>query len=269
MAKYKKKRARELQHDRFRDATMGVFDRLASVLEGKGRTILYSLAAVILVVLAVVLWFKWTNRKSDEARRALGRAISIATTPVSSTPSTDASSPSFSSEQERAQRAVEEFQKVVAKYGDPYRSEARYLAASNMLSVDRNRAIGELTELSAKGSGDVSILAKFALAQAKESDNSFDEAAQLYGQLAKINNSIITPDTANLHLARVFAKQGKKKEAADLLFNLIESSRKAQGTDGSPLSQSAASREAARELQKIDPERYAQLTPESPSGLSF
>ena len=28
MAKYKKKRARELQHDRFRDTTMGFFDRL-------------------------------------------------------------------------------------------------------------------------------------------------------------------------------------------------------------------------------------------------
>jgi len=269
VAKYKKKRARELQHDRFRDATMTVFDRLGNLLEGKGRPILYSLAAVVLVVLAVVFWFKWSNRKSDEARRALGRAISIATTPVSSTPSTDANSPSFSSEQERAQRAVEEFQKVITKYGDPYRSEARYLAATNLLSVDRNRAMGELAELSAKGSGEVSILAKFALAQAKEAENSLDEAAQLYGELAKIDSSIITPNTANLHLALVWAKQGKKKEAADLLFNLVESSRKAQDTDGSPLPQTAASREAARELQKIDPERYAQLTPESPAGLSF
>ena len=268
MAKYKKKRARELQHDRFRDATMSVFDRLANTLEGKGRPILYILGAVILVVVAVVVGLKWSNRKNDEARRALGRAISIAGTPVSSTPSADANSPSFSSEQERAQRAVQEFQKVAAKYGDPYRSEARYFAATNLLTVDRNAAMNELAEL-ANGSGEVAILAKFALAQAKEADNSLDEAARLYGELAKAGSTIITPDIANLHLALVLAKEGKKKEAADLLFNLVESSRKAQDSDGSPLPATAASRQAARELQKIDPERYAQLTPENPAGLSF
>jgi tetratricopeptide (TPR) repeat protein len=269
VAKYKKKRARELQHDRFRDATMSVFDRLGDVLEGKGRRILYTLAAIGLVVLAVVVGLRWTHRKSDEARRALGRAISIATTPVSSTASSDGSTPSFSSEQERAQKAVEEFQKVAAKYGDPYKSEASYLAATSMLSLDRTRAMKELAELSAKGGSETAILAKFALAQAKEADNNLDEAAQLYGELAKLGSSIITPDTANLHLALVLTKQGKKKEAADLLFNLVESSRKAKDADGSPLPQTAASREAARELQKIDPDRYAQLTPENPAGLSF
>ena len=39
MARYKKKRARELQHDKFRDTTMGMFDRLGNVLEGKGKAI--------------------------------------------------------------------------------------------------------------------------------------------------------------------------------------------------------------------------------------
>ena len=33
MAKYNKKRVKELQHDRFRDTTMSLFDRLANALE--------------------------------------------------------------------------------------------------------------------------------------------------------------------------------------------------------------------------------------------
>jgi len=37
VAKYKKKRARELQHDKFRDAAGRVFDRVADQLEGKGK----------------------------------------------------------------------------------------------------------------------------------------------------------------------------------------------------------------------------------------
>ncbi len=70
MAKYKKKRARELQHDRFRDTTMSFFDRLGNLLEGRGRTILYGLGGLIVAGLLVLLFVKWSNRKSDEARQA-------------------------------------------------------------------------------------------------------------------------------------------------------------------------------------------------------
>src|SRR4029453_5936686 len=110
--------------------------------------------------------------------------ISIATTPISSTQIPGDDRPSFKSEQERAQKAVEEFQKVAAKYGEPYRGEARYLAATNQLSIDRPKAIAELTDLSKSRNAEVAALAKFALAQALEGDGKLDEAAKLYGDLA-------------------------------------------------------------------------------------
>lgn len=270
MAKYKKKRVRELQHDRFRDTTITLFDRLGDLLEGKGRSILYGIAGLILVVLIVGFWLRWSHRKDDEARRALGRAITIATTPVSTTPSANANTPSYTSEQERAQKAVEEFQKVAVKYGEPYRTEAKYFMATNLLSIDRNRAISELTELSKSSNVGVATLAKFALAQAKEADGKYDEAAQLYAELAKQNSEFVSADTANLRLALAYEKQGKKKEAADLLFNIVESARKAKDSDGGTLPQSAAARSAAQELQKLDPTRYAQLSPEAPAtDLTF
>jgi predicted negative regulator of RcsB-dependent stress response len=110
-------------------------------------------------------------------------------------------------------------------------------------------------------------LSKFALAQAKESDGKFDEAAQLYSELAKQNNPSVTAETANLRLAKVYNKQGKKKEASDVLFNIVDASRKAKDEKNQPAPISAAAREAATELQKIDPARYAQLPPETPSLL--
>lgn len=267
MAKYKKKRARELQHDRFRDTTMGFFDRLGDALEGRGRAILYGLGGLIGVGLLVILFVKWSNRKSDEARQALGRAITISTTPIMSSPSPlpGSTEPTFSSETERAQRAIAEFEKVAAKYGEPYHSEARYFIASNRLVVDRQKGITELAELSNSGIAEVAALSKFALAQTKESDGKLDEAAQLYTDLAKLNSPAVTPETANLRLAKVYEKQGKKKEAADLLFNIVDASRKAKGPDNQPLPGSSASREAAQELQKLDPDRYAQLPPETPT----
>ncbi len=56
MAKYSKKRARELKHDVFRDTTMNAFDRLGDRMEGQGRTIIYAISAVVaLAILAGAL----------------------------------------------------------------------------------------------------------------------------------------------------------------------------------------------------------------------
>lgn len=269
MARYKKKRARELQHDRFRDTTIGLFDRLGNLLEGRGRSILYGIAGVILIAALVGGWFVWSRRKADEARRAMGRAIAVATTPTSPIPGADPSAPNFASEQDRARKAIEEFEKVAAKYGDPYRTEARYFIAVNRLSVDREKGINELAELSKSSLTDVSTLAKFALAQAKEADGKFDEAAQLYSQLAGQNSLVVPPETAKLRLAMVNEKQGKKKEAADLLFQIVDAARKAKSDDGTSLPQSSAAREASQQLQKLDPDRYAQLPPEAPGAGPF
>ena len=122
----------------------------------------------------------------------------------------------------------------------------------------------ELEQLSKSNIAEVATLSKFALAQARESDGKFDEAAQLYTEIAKLNSPTVSAETANLRLAKVYEKQGKKKEAADLLFNMVDAARKAKGSDNQPIPTSAAAREAADELQKLDPERYATLPPETP-----
>jgi len=269
VAKYKKKRVRELKQDKFRDTAMKVIDRVGDRLEGQGRSILYGIGGVIIVVAVVWFFISWSNRRADEARHALGRAITIASTPVSATPAAGSTAPSFATEQERAQKAIDEFQKVAAKYGDPYRTEARYFIAANLLYIDRNKGISELTELTRSSNNEVATLSKFALAQAKEADGKYDEAAALYGELSKQSSAVVTPESANLRLAMVYEKQGKKKEAADLLFNIADAARKAKDAEGNPAAQSQAARDAAQELQKLDPARYAQLTPEAPPNLAF
>lgn len=269
MAKYKKKRARELQHDKFRDAAGRIFDRVSDRLEGRGKAILYGLAGIVLVAVLVGVFVKWSNRKSDEARRALGRAIAIATAQVATaSPAPGAPPPTYSSEQERAQKAIEVFQQVAAKYGDPYKTEARYFIATNLLYIDRNKGMSELAEVSKSTVPEAASLAKLALAQAQEADGKYDEAAKLYSELAAQNSTVVPPDTANLRLSGVYEKQGKKKEAADLLFNIVEASRKAKDSDGTSLPPSAAARDAGEKLQKLDADRYAKLTPEAPSNDS-
>jgi lipopolysaccharide biosynthesis regulator YciM len=261
VAKYKKKRARQLQHDKFRDTTIGLVDRAAHKMEGKGRKVLYGIGALIAIALIVWGVKAWRDNKADDARLALGRAIKIAETPVVATPIPGSTAPSFRTEKERSQKALEEFQKVAASYGGTTGEHARYFAAANQLVLDRAKGMSELDALTKSSDGEVATLAKFALAQAKEGDAKYDEAAALYNDIIKQGSTIITPDTANLRLAVVYAKLGKKQEATDILFKMVETARQAKGKDGKPVPQSGAVRKAAGELEKLDPARYAQLPP--------
>lgn len=263
MARYKK-RAQELKHDAFRDKTLGLVDVVANKIEGKGRAILYGLGAIVAIGLVFWFWSWRTDKKQQEAYRALGHAIEISSAPVTPSPSPGSTELNFPTEKDRAERAVKEFQAVAAKYGNPYRELANYFIAANKLSVNRGEGISELESLTKSTNEEVATMAKFALAQAREEDGQFDAAAVLYDELAKKNSAIIPADTANLRLALVYEKQGKKKEAADVLFAVVDSSRKAKDAEGKPMTPSAAAREATTKLEKLDSARYAQLPPEPP-----
>jgi predicted negative regulator of RcsB-dependent stress response len=267
-----KKRAKELKHDKFRDTTFETYGRLAHRFEGKGRTILYAAGAAVALVALVLAFNWWSERRADAARLALGQAIKIAETPVvSGTPQPGQTGPSYATEQERAQKAVEAFQKVQNDYGSPYKELARYFAATNLLSVDRPKGLGELEALSKDGDADVAARARFALAQAREADAQYDAAAALYQELLKNTSSAVSPNVVKLRLASVYEKQGKKDDAVNLLFQMVEAARNAKGKDGKPLPESTVTRTAADKLQELSPERYAQL-PKEPApvgGLGF
>lgn len=268
MALTTKKRAQQLKHDKFRDTTFGAADRLSHRFEGKGRTILYALGGVVALVILLLGFNWWRERRAAEAQFALGEAIKIAEAQVTATPLPNQPGPTFPNERERAQKAVEAFQKVQNDYGSPYKEIARYFAATSLLTVDRPKGLGELEALSKEGDADVAARARFALAQAREADAQYDAAAAGYQELLKSPSESVSPNAVKLRLAAVYEKQGKKDEAVNLLYEMVEAARKAKGKDNKPLPESIVTRTAADKLQELSPERYAQLPKETPpAGL--
>lgn len=267
MARQSKKHAREVRRDRVREKALEKIEVVGDRLEGRGRAILYGLGALALAALLTFLFVQWRARKADEAQQALGRAIEIASAEVGpasplAAPSAP-SAPTFASERERAERAAEEFKRVADKYGEPYRSQAGYMRATHLLSFDRAGGVRELEGLARAGDGDVAAWAKFALAQAHESDGQYDAAAAAYRELAAARDPKVIPaDTANLRLASVLEKQGKKQEAVELLFQIVKTAREARDKDGKPVAPSASARDAEQQLEKLDPVRHTQLPPE-------
>jgi len=263
VARTTKKRAQQLKHDKFRDTTFDAYDRLSHRFEGKGRTILYAVGGVVALIALLLVFNWWRERRADSARLALGQAIKIAETPVSPTPVPGQPGPTFTTERERAQKAVEAFQKVQSDYGSPYREIARYFAAANLLAVDRPKGLSELEALSKDGDADVAARSKFALAQAREADAQYDAAAAGYQDLLKNQPEAVSQNAVKLRLAAVYEKQGKKDDAVNLLYQMVETARNAKGKDGKPLPESSVTRTAADKLQELSPERYAQLPKES------
>ena len=249
---------------------MGYFDRLAHRLEGRGRTILYLIGAALALAVGLFAYSWWSGRRADEARLALGKAIEVAEAPVvTGTPVPGQTGPTFPSERERAQKAVEEFQKVQKAYGSPYSELARYFAAVNLVTVERPKGLGELEAISKGGDAAVAARAKFALAQAREADGELDAAAALYQELQNDKDKPVSDNTLNLRLASVYEKQEKKDAAADILFRMVKDARERKGKDGKTVPASAAIRDAADKLQTLSPDRFAQLPPEPAADSSL
>lgn len=233
-------------------------------LAGKGKTILYAIAAVVVLAVLVGLFYAWNRRSSGAAQTALGKAIETAEAPVTTQPLPPTyTGKAFKTEKERAEAAITEFTNVANTYGGEVREKAQYFAAVNRLNVDRNAAIADLENL-AKSSDETGSLAKFALAQAKQGDGKLDEAVTVYSDLAKSNDSVIAKDTINFEIASIYDKQGKKKEAADLYYTIAKTASEAKDADGKSIPMTQTARLAKEKLEAIDPARASEIKEELP-----
>ncbi len=256
--------------DTFQTNVNRKIEDVSKSFEGKGKNILYGLAA--LVVLAVLIGiFVIYNRRSDAtAQTALGKAIETSQAQVTDQPAPPTSTAkTFKTEKERAEASIAEFQVVADKFGGDVGEKAKYFIAVNRLSVDRPAAVTELEALS-KSSGEVGKLSKFALAQAKAGDGKLDEAVALYNELAAMSDPVIAKETININLAQLLEKQGKKTEAADIYFNIAKAASEAKDLDGKAIPLNLTAREAKEKLTALNPEKAKEIpepSPEAPSSL--
>lgn len=255
--------------DPFQQQVVPRIEEVGKKLEGKGKTIAYGIGAVAVVAILVFLFIKWSRNSNAAAQTALGKAIEISQARISETGMPAGSTQkTFKTEKERAEAAITEFQAVADKFGGTVGEKAKYFIAVNRLNVDRSAGVQELEGLATSGS-EVGKLAKFSLAQAIVNDDKLDEAVTLLQELVAMSDPIIAKDTINFELARVYEKQGKKQEAADIYFNITKAASEAKDMDGKPVRMTETATEAKEKLKELDPERAKQIaepTPESPFG---
>lgn len=254
--------------DEFQTGVGKKVEEFGSQFAGKGKNLLYALAAVAVLAVLIGIFSAYNRRSNNAAQTALGKAIDVSQTQVSDSPVPAGSTDKvFKTERERAEAAIGEFQTVADKYGNPVRDKAKYFVAVNRLLIDRPTAVQELEGLS-KDSGEVGTLSKFALAQAKTDDGKLDEAAALYQELAALGNPILARDTINFELAKIYEKQGKNAEAADLYFNIAKPASEAKDLEDKSIPLSQTARDAREKLERLNPEKAKEIKTDEPPSPS-
>ena len=261
-----------IYRDEFQQSVDRKLEGVGKKFEGKGRNVLYALAAVAVLAVLIGIFYAWNRRTNAQAQAALGKAIQTASAQVTDSPLPATSTErTFKTHKERAEAAIAEFQTVADKFGGEAGDKAKYFIAVNKMFIDRNAAVSELQALAGKG-GEVGELSKFALAQAKGEEGKLDEAAAIYQELAGKNDLTLAKETVNFELAKIYEKQGKKTEAADIYFNIAKAASEAKDLDDKPVPMTQTAREAKERLTELNPEKAKEIqesAPQMPPGMPF
>jgi tetratricopeptide (TPR) repeat protein len=244
-------------------------EEVGKQLEGYRKNIVYGIAAVVVLAIIVGIFFAWNSRSKAAAQAALGKAIETSEATVTDVPAPAGSTARvFKTSKERSEAAIAEFQAVAEQYGGAVGEKAKYFAAVNRLNVDRAAGTQELEALS-KTSGEVGMLSKFALAQTKADDGKPDEAIALYKELVAASDPVVSKETINFEIAKIYEKQGKKAEAVEVLFSLVKAASEVKDMDGKPAILSPAANAAKDKLKELDPEKAKEIpepVTETPGG---
>lgn len=213
---------KEMKHDEFVDGTM----RLLRVIEENPRPLLWSAAAILVLVLAVSGIWTFLNSRRDAAADLLSRGEAAYFAPVAEDGSArpdDAYRPSFPSEQARTEATLSRLEKAADGFG-PGAKLAGYLEGAVLLEAGKpDQAVEKLQgALEALGSDPtLGGPVKSLLATALEQTGQGERALELRAELAD-EGSGYPRDLALFALGRSQQQAGQTDKARETLQEIVD-----------------------------------------------
>ena len=209
----------QLKQDRFSKATLSAAEKTFDwSLEHRSGVIL---GAVIVLVLAVAGFGGWSyfNQREQKASLALTQAVRTWDTPIREADTPEQPEfPSFASLQERATKALKQFQDLAQQYPHTRAGEvAQYFSglASAQLG-DNASAERDLEAVSSSHKDDLAASARFALAGIYRDEGKSKQAIALYQELIAKPTTTVTKTMAQMELAATYAANGQPVDARNL-----------------------------------------------------
>ncbi len=223
MSKYTRKQ-RQAPQDEF----VGFWDRVFKAVEPYARAI--GITAATAGVLIAIVWgvTTWMEKKQQAATEAFGRAVHIYEAELATgdtTPPGDEENPvpRFKTAEERADATLKELDEFDKKYGrSATADEATLFRASVYYDLGRIDDAATQYDKFIKRAHPSPLVptAKEGLGLCKERQGKLDEALALYKELEPKTGDFYR-DRALWDEARILAKKGDKKQAAERLKELV------------------------------------------------
>lgn len=224
-----------LKGDKFAQATKTSMTWVSGHRSGVLR---YAIAAAVVVILGVGLIIFW-NVRSASAQTALGAALDTYTAPLAE-PGAPAQKGTYATSLERAKAANQQFTAVAQQYGWlPEGAKAHYFAGVTDQETGQTAAAeSELKKAADAWDGNISNLAKLALASVYHQTSRDAQAIDMYNAIIAKPSETVSANVAQLNLADLYAATGKHDQARALWAKLKDSDK--EGAAGSIAAQKLA-----------------------------
>jgi predicted negative regulator of RcsB-dependent stress response len=227
----------ELKQDKFAESAA---EAVHEVVQHRSEIIRIVVAVAVVALLASGLVLYLQSRE-DSARDALGKAMATYDAPVISANAPPQAGLSFHSDQERLIEAKKQFYAASEKYGSSKSGQyAHYLAAVCEQELGNTQiAEQQLQTVSRSHRGDVSGLAKLALASVYHDENRDQDAIHLLQSAIDKPTSSVPKPSAQLALADLYLSTHQQDKAKVILEQI------AKENPNSTLAEIAKSRESS------------------------
>ena len=226
-----------LKQDQF---AAGASDAIDWTVEHRDKITYIAIAAIVVLVLGAAAWW-YIHRQDEAAGLALGHAISTYNTPLAAAgqplpPGT----PAFTTTQDRAKAAKDEFKSIADHYGRTNSGElAKYFLGLTDMDLNNNAdAERELKDVAGTRNSDTSSLAKMALASLYRRTGKDQDAIKLYKELADKPTNTVSKSAAQLEMAATY--ESKDPQNAKIIYQQIQKDD-AKGPAGEIAAQKLAS----------------------------
>jgi len=210
-----------LKEDRF----MQTLEEIRDIYLARQKQLLLGIAGGALVALLLFGVSYYSAHQNEKAKDELSQALKIYHAPVTvpgQNPSS-ASDLSFQSSNEKLQKALVEFQKIiVTRSSGPVGKIAKYYAGLCLKELNKNGEAIALLEPLSKEKSDYGALALVALASVYESAGNLAKSTEVYQQIVNSGSPVAPKNVSLMHLAQLYEQENKSSEAAKIYQQVIK-----------------------------------------------
>ena len=202
--------------------------------ENRKQAIVTVVVAVVLI-LAIVGGYGIYQHRTNAASTAFGAAMSVYQTPIAQPgQAVPPGVKTFADAKTRAAEANRQFLAVADQYGSTEPGKlARYFAGLTYMEEGQNGSAEDtLKKVAGSFNGDVSSLAKLALAQLYQQTGRDADAKPLFDELAKADKTTVPSGLAMIQQAEMYESEGKTAEANKIYAQLKDKDKDAKGQPG-------------------------------------